>query len=81
MYLMDYKKCTNNLCYNVVYAMSAFFGCHVSYAIDIIEKYEKMDIQNIYEFFKKAKEENKEMFYYEEYLLHYKNDKNDNEII
>ena len=67
-YLMDYKKCTNNLCYNIVYAMSAFFGCHVSYAIDIIEKYDKMDIRKIYDFFKKAKEEKKEMFYYEEFL-------------
>jgi hypothetical protein len=50
-----------------VYALSAYFGCHVSYAIDIIEKYEKMDIRKIYDFFKYLKEIHKEMFYYEEY--------------
>jgi 4-hydroxy 2-oxovalerate aldolase len=66
-YLISYKECTNNLCYNIVYALSAYFGCHVSYAIDIIEKYEKMDIRKIYDFFKYLKEIHKEMFYYEEY--------------
>jgi len=68
-YLMNYKECTNNLCYNIVYALSAYFGCHVSYAIDIIEKYEKMKIRDIYHIFKKLKEMKKEMFYYEEVFL------------
>jgi len=67
-YLMNYKECTNNLCYNIVYVLSAYFGCHVSYAIDIIEKYEKTDIRKVYEFFKKLKDIHKEMFYYDEYL-------------
>jgi hypothetical protein len=61
-------KLLNNLCYNIVYVLSAYFGCHVSYAIDIIEKYEKTDIRKIYDFFKYLKDINKEMFYYEEYL-------------
>ena len=68
-YLINYKDCKNNLCYNVVYALSAYFGCHVSYAIDIIEKYDKKNIIKIYEFFKNLKKLNKEMFYYEEYLI------------
>lgn len=65
-YLIDYKKCLNNLSYNIVYALSAYFGCHVTYAIDIIEKYEKLEIRDIYEVFKKMKELNKEMFYWNE---------------
>ena len=68
-YLMNYKECINNLCYNAVYALSAYFGCHVSYAIDIIEKYDKMKIRDIYYIFEKLKEIKKEMFYYEEYFL------------
>jgi len=67
-YLINYKECTNNLCYNIVYTLSAYYGCHVSYAIDIIEKYEKTDIRKICEFFKKLKDIQKEMFYYDEYL-------------
>jgi 4-hydroxy 2-oxovalerate aldolase len=67
-YLINYKECKNNLCYNIVYALAAYYGCHVSYAIDIIEKYEKTDIRKICEFFKHLKEIKKEMFYYDEYL-------------
>jgi 4-hydroxy 2-oxovalerate aldolase len=62
-YLINYKDCLNNLCYNCVYALSAYFGCHISYAIDIIEKYDKMKIKDIYYVFQKLKENKKEMFY------------------
>jgi 4-hydroxy 2-oxovalerate aldolase len=65
-YIMDYKECTNNLCYNVVYAMSAYLGCHVSYAIDVIEKLDKMDVRTIYTIFLELKKLNKHMFYYPE---------------
>ena len=64
--LIDYKQCLNNLCYNVVYALAAHFGCHVTYAVDIVEKYDKLDVKDIYNVFKKMKELNKEMFYWNE---------------
>ena len=62
--LINYKECLNNLCYNVIYALSSYFGVHVTYAIDIIEKYEKIDVKDVYLVFKKMKENNKEMFYW-----------------
>lgn len=68
-YLIHYKECTNNLCYNIIYALSAYFGCHVSYSIDIIEKYDKMEVRNVYRIFEKLKEMKKEMFYYEDFFL------------
>jgi 4-hydroxy 2-oxovalerate aldolase len=63
-HLINYKECLNNLCYNVVYALASYFGCHVTYAIDIVEKYDKLNIRDIYNVFKKMKELNKEMFYW-----------------
>ena len=65
-YLINYKECLNNLCYNIVYALASYFGCHVTYAIDIIEKYEKLNIRDIYDVFKQMKENKKEMFYWSE---------------
>jgi 4-hydroxy 2-oxovalerate aldolase len=62
--LINYKECLNNLCYNIVYALASYFGVHVTYAINIIENYEKMDIKDVYLVFKKMKENNKEMFYW-----------------
>ena len=64
IFLINYKECTNNICYNVVYALSAYFGCHVTYAIDVIENYDKMNIRDIYNVFKKMKDMKKEMFYW-----------------
>lgn len=68
-YIINYKECLNNLCYNVIYAMSSYFGCHVSYAIEIVENYKKSEVRDIYNFFKKLKEDNKNMFYYENILI------------
>jgi len=68
-YLINYKECLNNLCYNVVYALSSYFGCHVTYAIDIVENYEKMEIRDIYIVFKKLKEQNKHMFYWDKLFM------------
>jgi 4-hydroxy 2-oxovalerate aldolase len=65
-YLINYKECLNNLCYNIVYALAAYFGCHVTYAIDIVEKYDKLEIRDIYNVFKYMKDLNKEMFYWNE---------------
>ena len=65
-YLIDYKQCLNNLCYNVVYALASYFGCHVTYAIDIVEKYDKLEIRDIYNVFKEMKKLTKEMFYWNE---------------
>lgn len=62
--LINYKECTNNLCYNVVYALASYVGCHVTYAIDIIEVYDKMKISDIYNIFIELKRLNKHMFHY-----------------
>jgi 4-hydroxy 2-oxovalerate aldolase len=69
-HLINYKECLNNLCYNIVYALAAYFGCHVTYAIDIIENYEKINIRDIYNVFKQMKDNKKEMFYWsDKYFL------------
>uniref|UniRef100_A0A6C0EVD6 Pyruvate carboxyltransferase domain-containing protein n=1 Tax=viral metagenome TaxID=1070528 RepID=A0A6C0EVD6_9ZZZZ len=68
-HIIHYKECNNNLCYNVVYALSSYFGCHVTYAIDIIENYDKMQIRDIYNTFKKLKELKKHMFYWEDLFM------------
>jgi 4-hydroxy 2-oxovalerate aldolase len=68
-YLINYKDCLNNLCYNVVYALSSYFGCHVTYAIDVVENYEKMEVREIYNVFKKLKEQNKNMFYWDKLFM------------
>lgn len=67
-HLIHYKDCTNNLCYNIVYVLSAYFGAHVNYAIDIIENYPKMNVYDIYNLFKTLKEQNKHIFYYQNIL-------------
>jgi isopropylmalate/homocitrate/citramalate synthase len=68
-HLINYKECLNNLCYNVIYAMSSYFGCHVTYSIDIVENYEKMDVRDIYNVFKTLKEMNKNMFYWDKLFM------------
>jgi 4-hydroxy 2-oxovalerate aldolase len=68
-YLINYKECLNNLCYNVVYALASYFGCHVTYAIDIVENYEKINIRNIHNVFKRLKEIGKNMFYWDKLFL------------
>jgi 4-hydroxy 2-oxovalerate aldolase len=68
-HLINYKECLNNLCYNVVYALSSYFGCHVTYAIDVVENYDKMKVREIYNVFKKLKEQNKHMFYWDKLFM------------
>jgi 4-hydroxy 2-oxovalerate aldolase len=67
-YLINYKECHNNLSYNVVYALCSYFGCHVTYAIELIENYKKVNIKQIYNLLLKLKEINKHMFYNEKLL-------------
>jgi len=67
-YLINYKDCSNNLCYNVVYALASYFGCHVTYAIEIIEKYDKVEIRKIYNILKELKDKEKNMFFYSDLL-------------
>lgn len=74
-YLINYKTCLNNLCYNVVYALCSYFGCHVTYAIDIIEKYDKMNIRDIYNVFKELREMKKNMFYWDKLFMEIYNKK------
>uniref|UniRef100_A0A6C0ATB2 Pyruvate carboxyltransferase domain-containing protein n=1 Tax=viral metagenome TaxID=1070528 RepID=A0A6C0ATB2_9ZZZZ len=62
-FIVSYKECQNNLCYNVIYALSSYYGCHVSYAIDIIEKFEKMNISDICYVFSTLKQKKQNMFY------------------
>jgi 4-hydroxy 2-oxovalerate aldolase len=73
--LINYKECLNNLCYNVVYALCSYYGCHVTYAIEIIEKYDKMNVKKINTFFKNLKENNKNMFFWNELLINFILDK------
>jgi 4-hydroxy 2-oxovalerate aldolase len=68
-YLINYKECLNNLCYNVVYALSSYFGCHVTYSIDIVENYDKMEVRDIYNVFKKLKDDNNHMFYWDHLFM------------
>jgi 4-hydroxy 2-oxovalerate aldolase len=68
-HLINYKECLNNLCYNVVYALSSYFGCHVTYAIDVVENYDKMKVRDIYNVFKNLKEQNKHMFYWDKLFM------------
>ncbi len=68
-HLINYKECLNNLCYNVIYAMSSYFGCHVTYSIDIVENYEKMEVRDVYNVFKTLKEINKNMFYWDKLFM------------
>jgi len=68
-HLINYKECLNNLCYNVVYALSSYFGCHVTYGIDVVENYDKMEVRDIYNVFKNLKEQNKHMFYWDKLFM------------
>jgi isopropylmalate/homocitrate/citramalate synthase len=68
-YITSYKDCLSNLSYNVVYALSSYFGCHVTYALTIIEKYDKIDIGVIYKVFEALKNKKKNMFFNDK-LLH-----------
>jgi 4-hydroxy 2-oxovalerate aldolase len=74
-YLINYKECSNNLCYNVNYALTSYLGCHVNYAIDIIEKYDKMNIIDIYNILLEIKKMNNHMFYYDNLFLELYNNK------
>jgi 4-hydroxy 2-oxovalerate aldolase len=53
----------------IIYILSAYYGMHVNYAVEIIEKYEKIDILKINNVFKKIHDENKHMFFFSK-LLH-----------
>ena len=68
-YLINYKDCLNNLCYNVVYAICSYLGCHVTYGIEIVENYPQMDIKDIYNVLFKIKSLNKHMFFYEKLFM------------
>ena len=61
--LINYKDCQNNMCYNVIYAITSYFGAHVTYGIDIIENIEKTDTKVLYNVFKKLSEMKKHMFH------------------
>jgi 4-hydroxy 2-oxovalerate aldolase len=63
IYISSYKECNHHGSYNLVYAIAAYIGCHISYAIDIIEKYDKLDIVDVYNAFLHIKAQNKHMFY------------------
>jgi len=69
MYISNYKECTHNQSYNVIYALAGYLGCHVTYAIDIIEKHDKMDIYEIYNRLIKMRNADKHMFYDESLFL------------
>lgn len=68
-HLIGYKECLNNLCYNVIYAICAYLGCHVTYGIEIVEKYQKMEIIDIYNVLSEIKRQNKHMFFYDKFFM------------
>jgi len=61
--LINYKDCKNNMCYNVIYALTSYFGAHVTYGIDIIEKLDKIDTKVIYKILEKLTKNKKQMFH------------------
>jgi 4-hydroxy 2-oxovalerate aldolase len=64
-YIQSYKNCQNNLCYNVIYAMCAHLGCHVTYGIKIVNDYQELDIITIYNTLVTIKDMDKHMFFNE----------------
>ena len=62
-YISNYKECKHNQSYNIIYALTAYLGCHVSYAINIIEDCPKMSIYDIYNTLLALKNNNKHIFY------------------
>jgi 3-dehydroquinate synthase len=64
-HISNYKECIGITSYNIIYALASYFGCHVSYAIDIIEKHKKMNIGEIFATFQYMKSENLHNFYNE----------------
>jgi 4-hydroxy 2-oxovalerate aldolase len=62
-HISNYKECKHNQSYNIIYALTGYLGCHVSYAIDIIEKQPKVDVIEIYNVLNKLKSEDKHIFY------------------
>ena len=68
-HIASYKDCIGITSYNVIYALTSYFGFHVSYAIDIIEKYDKMDIADIFATFQYMKSENLHNFYNEQRFM------------
>jgi len=64
-HIVSYKDCVGITSYNIVYALASYFGCHVSYAIDIIEKHNKLDISDIFTTFQYMKNTKVHNFYNE----------------
>lgn len=70
-HISNYKECIHNQSYNVIYALTAYFGVHVSYGIQIIEKFRKLDILQVYDFLVKLKLENNHVFFNERKLIEF----------
>jgi 4-hydroxy 2-oxovalerate aldolase len=68
-YIESYKNCKNNTSYNIIYAICAYLGCHVSYAIDIIHTYPEYDILKIYNTLIILKNMDKHMFFHNELFI------------
>lgn len=60
-YIISYKDKTT---YNIIYLIGCYYKCHVNYAYEIINKQEKLSIDNIFKIFKCLKKQNKNMFYF-----------------
>ena len=68
-YLIKYKDCSINLCYNVVYALCSYLGCHVTYGIEIMDTYPEMELTKVFDILTEIKGKNKHMFYYKDLFM------------
>lgn len=72
-YLKNYKENIVDCSYNLIYVLTAYYGMHVNYAIEIIQKQDKMPIKEVITIYEKIIENKKNMFYYPNLITEYKN--------
>ena len=63
-YLCNYKQNSSNCNYNLIYVLASYYGCHVNYAIELIEKQPKMPMNSVFELFNRINNIDKNNFYY-----------------
>ena len=76
IYFKNYKKYVNDCEYNLIYVICAFNGAHVNYAIELIEKTNELDINDILIIFQEIKNNHKNMFYYDDLIKNIIKNKN-----
>lgn len=67
-YIKGYKENYSNCSYNLLYVLAAHYGFHINYAIELIEKVEKMNMEKIFQIFDEILKQKKNMFYYNDLI-------------